>query len=177
MLLFPSAVLSRLVTGEANPPVVSALAQRVTVFYGPNEAGKSTLLAFIRAILFGFPRQFRAHYPPLSGGRQGGRITVSDNIGQIFTIERFVGINGGLTVKAESGLPLSEEVLTGLLGQASTDIFKSVFAFSLDELQNDELLESDGVQKYIYSAGMGAPRVPHLQKFLSDRPTLLFVSR
>ena len=50
----------------------------VTVFYGPNEAGKTTLLAFIRTILFGFPRQGRnAHYPPLAGGSHGGRIRLS----------------------------------------------------------------------------------------------------
>ena len=51
---------------------------RVTVFYGPNEAGKSTLLAFIRTVLFGFPAQHRDfHYPPLAGGRHGGRGSAS----------------------------------------------------------------------------------------------------
>ena len=29
----------------------------VVVFYGPNEAGKSTILNFVRTILFGFPTQ------------------------------------------------------------------------------------------------------------------------
>ena len=51
------------------------ISEPVTVFYGPNEAGKSTLLAFVRAILFGFPTRGRTeHYPPLAGGRHGGRI-------------------------------------------------------------------------------------------------------
>ena len=50
----------------------------VTVFLGPNEAGKSTLLEFIRRVLFGF-RTARGRapsgyndYPPLAGGRHGG---------------------------------------------------------------------------------------------------------
>ena len=34
----------------------------LTVFTGPNEAGKSTLLAFIRGVLFGFPNK-RRHLP------------------------------------------------------------------------------------------------------------------
>lgn len=35
----------------------------VTVIFGPNEAGKSTLLAFIRAVLFGFPSRRSTYYP------------------------------------------------------------------------------------------------------------------
>ena len=35
------------------------LERPVTVFYGPNEAGKSTLLEFVRRVLFGFPNRRR----------------------------------------------------------------------------------------------------------------------
>ena len=74
------------------------ISERVTVFYGPNEAGKSTLLAFVRAILFGFPTRGRTeHYPPLLGGRHGGRIRFSDDSGAVYTLERFAGARGGLT--------------------------------------------------------------------------------
>ena len=50
------------------------LERPVTVFYGPNEAGKSTLLEFIRRILFGFPsgRNRGNEYPPLAGDTAGG---------------------------------------------------------------------------------------------------------
>ena len=34
---------------------VTNLSGGLTVFAGPNEAGKSTLLAFLRGMLFGFP--------------------------------------------------------------------------------------------------------------------------
>ena len=42
----------------------------MTVFVGPNEAGKSTLLEFVRRVLFGFPRKSgRVNpYPALGGG-------------------------------------------------------------------------------------------------------------
>ena len=41
----------------------------VTLFHGANEAGKSTLLEFIRRLLFGFPdgRSSSNPYPPLWG--------------------------------------------------------------------------------------------------------------
>jgi uncharacterized protein YhaN len=42
--------------GHFHQRTFSPAGRPVTVFHGPNEAGKSTLLAFIRTILFGFPR-------------------------------------------------------------------------------------------------------------------------
>ena len=43
------------------------------MFYGPNEAGKSTLMNFLRAVLYGVTPQRRKRYlPPLAGGRPGG---------------------------------------------------------------------------------------------------------
>ena len=41
--------------GRFHEQTIGPLSQHITVIYGPNEAGKSTLLAFIRALLFGFP--------------------------------------------------------------------------------------------------------------------------
>ena len=40
---------------------VGPLTRPITVFFGPNEAGKSTYLQFIRTILFGFPSAARAN--------------------------------------------------------------------------------------------------------------------
>ena len=55
--------------GHFHQRSIGPLSGPVTVFYGPNEAGKSTTLAFIRAILFGFPARFNSHYPrwPVGG--------------------------------------------------------------------------------------------------------------
>ena len=62
---------------------VGPLESPLVILHGRNEAGKSTLLAFIRTILFGFPaRNRQLHYPPLSGGNHGGRLTVLDDAGE-----------------------------------------------------------------------------------------------
>ena len=58
--------------GHFHQRTIGPVSGPVTVFHGPNEAGKSTTLAFIRAILFGFPARFNSHYPPLSGEDTGG---------------------------------------------------------------------------------------------------------
>src|SRR5262249_13495890 len=47
----------------------------LNVFHGPNETGKSTFMAFIRSILFGFDKRGSVRrYEPLNGGVHGGSL-------------------------------------------------------------------------------------------------------
>ena len=47
----------------------------LNVVFGPNEAGKTTLLEFLRAMLYGISPARRARYlPPVHGGRPGGML-------------------------------------------------------------------------------------------------------
>ena len=152
------------------------ISEPVTVLYGPNEAGKSTILAFVRAILFGFPTRGRGeHYPPLDGGRHGGRVQFSDDTGAVYTLERFAGPHGGApTLRTEAGEALDvATTLPRLTASATPDLFKTVFAFSLDELQEAASLQGSS----IYSAGQGAPKLPSLRKSLRDRKGQIYSSR
>ena len=91
----------------------------VTVIYGANEAGKSTLLAFIRTVLFGFPKtKTGLHYPALNGGRHGGRITLESEDGGLYVVERVAGAHGGtLTITTPEGRQCGDEtLLRALLG-------------------------------------------------------------
>ena len=56
------------------------LSKDVHLFYGMNEAGKSTLMSFMHSILFGFPTRNSAllRYEPRESSRYGGRITATD---------------------------------------------------------------------------------------------------
>src|SRR5262245_43996428 len=64
------------------------MSDQATVVYGPNEAGKTTLMQFVRAVLYGFTPERRKRYlPPLNGGQAGGRLKVANEFGW-FTIER-----------------------------------------------------------------------------------------
>ena len=62
---------------------VRELGPGLNVFYGPNEAGKTTLLQFVRAVLYGFSLERRRRYlPPRAwrarrrlAGRRDGRGT------------------------------------------------------------------------------------------------------
>ena len=166
--------------GHFHDYTVGPLDSNVTLLQGPNEAGKSTLLAFIRTILFGFPARGRDyHYPPLSGGRHGGRITLEDDEGARYTLERFAGPRGGrylLRSESEdlSGNPTALERLTG---HATLDLFSNVFAFSLDEIQNTDLMSDSEVSGRLYSAGMGASGLPEFVGNLASRREELFRPR
>ena len=150
----------------------------VTIFQGANEAGKSTLLAFIRRVFFGFPdrRSRRNPYPPLAGGRHGGSMTIVSDAGETFTLQRFKGVGGGaVSLSTASGEPLPTVDLPSLLGHHSRDVFENVFAFTLDELHDDALLKDDRINSQIYSAGMGAAKLPEALKKLSEDKSGLFL--
>jgi len=69
----------------------------LSVFRGENEAGKTTLLAFLRHMLFGFPdgRSKENRYPPVRGGKHGGQIVMVSASGDRFVVERHPGHGGG----------------------------------------------------------------------------------
>ena len=135
---------------------VRDLPEGLTLLLGPNEAGKSTLLAFLRFMLFGFARGQQQKYPPLAGGRHGGRVTFEDPAG-VWTLERLAGQSPRLF--APDGGVLGEDALRERLGGLDAEIFRSVFAFSLVELTNLETLSQEEVRDRLYSAGItGAGR-------------------
>ena len=151
----------------------------ITVFHGPNEAGKTTLLEFIRAILFGFldGRSRRNLYPPLFGGRHGGSITVESDDGEIVTVRRVSGTGGGqVTLVGKAGNPMPHTEISRLLGSHSRRTFETLFGFTLEELHDDALLSDESVNSQIYSAGMGATRLPGALKVLDDQKRNRFLS-
>ena len=136
-----------------------ALPEGVTVLLGANEAGKTTLLNALRALLFGFEssRDGRAWYPALAGGRRGGRLVLLTREGERWTVERHGerGGGGALAVRAPNGNQGGQETLDRLLHGADKDLFNNIFAFGLGELQTFASLSADGVRGRIYGAGAG----------------------
>lgn len=154
----------------------------LTIFVGPNEAGKSTLLSFQKRILFGFPdrRSGVNLYPPLAGGNHGGRLIVSTGDRTRYIIERyFKGSQDYVKVILPDGSTAGTTELSKLIGHASKDIFENIYAFGLTELQDFETLNSDAVKGRIYSAGtgIGAVSLSEVQKNLEAEAGTLFKER
>jgi uncharacterized protein YhaN len=166
---------------DRSVPVDCEFAPGLVVIPGANEAGKSTLLAFVRRIMYGFPdaRTKENQYLPLFGGRHGGRILVSDSGDKRIWIERLAGKKGGvITVREEGGGELPETTLTGVLGHLPAEVFGGVFAFGLAQLAGLGALDQEELRDRIYSAGAGAAISPaKVAKDLDDRLGELLKSR
>ncbi len=139
---------------------VCELPAGLTVLYGANEAGKTTLLEFLRGVLFGFGQNGsgKPHYPPQRGGRHGGSVIITGPDGD-YTIDRDADRCAPPRIIRPDGRVGSAEDLHELLGGVDEGLFRSVFAFSLVELQSFESLDLDEVRDRLFSAAIvGAGR-------------------
>jgi len=141
------------------------------LLYGPNEAGKSTLLAFLRSMLFGFEKQGQPErYEPEGGGPFGGELRLSTDVGPLLVRRVATGrrSKGELLVLGPDGQPVPPERLEDALGHVSRELFFDVFAFRLDELAGFErLTEQRGASEALVAASMrGARKLPEVMQRL-----------
>lgn len=149
---------------------------------GPNEAGKSTLLAFIRAILFGFERRpSPSRYEPRAGNAFGGELVLRAPSGTLI-VQRTASrrrVEGELSLRDETGQAVAPAVLGVALGGANRELFTQVFAITLDELQDFRALASESsVSEALFAAGMqGAQRLPEAVSALGAQAASLWGER
>jgi len=138
---------------------IADLPDGLTVLHGSNEAGKSTLLEFLRRVLFGVPAgEAGPSYAPLHGGRHRGRVVVADGDGEV-VVERELDRRAPAVLRRPDGRAVDPDELHRLLGGADERLFRSVFAFSLDDLQSLATLDTAGVREALFSASLaGAGR-------------------
>jgi uncharacterized protein YhaN len=166
--------------GVWNDKVWGALDPGLNVFHGPNETGKSTVMAFIRAMFFGFEKRGTAkRYEPLNGGSHGGslELLVADTR---LRVERKPGRHARGTVNVYVGDAASDEsALERLLGGTTKTLYHNVFAFGLEELEQFHTLQDSEVATHISGAGLGigASRWAAVQKDLQERQSALFLPR
>jgi uncharacterized protein YhaN len=126
------------------------------LFYGENEAGKSTIMSFIHSILFGFPtrQQNQLRYEPKSSSEYGGKIICEVNeLGKV-SIERVKGkAAGDVTVQFRDGRTGGEEALQELMGKMDKSTYQNIFSFNLEGLQDIHKLKKDELNRYLFSAG------------------------
>lgn len=147
--------------GIFNDVSVDDLAQGICIFLGRNEAGKSTCLEFLRTMLTGYPdphNKKAARRPmPLRGGNPGGSLVLDIEGSGRLLITRRPGPGGGiLGVSGPDGSARQPEDLAMALHGVSRDVYRSVFSFSLGELERFESLSSDAVRNALYGASFGA---------------------
>ncbi|MBI0580141.1 AAA family ATPase [Neobacillus cucumis] len=141
------------------------------VFFGENEAGKSTIMAFLHGILFGFPTKQQSselRYEPKHSDKYGGKIRIfHDDLG-FAVIERVKGKStGDVKVSLEDGRLGGEELLKELLGNFDKGLFQAIFSFNLNGLQNIHQMKGEEIGKFLFSAGtLGTERLSEAETVL-----------
>lgn len=128
----------------------------VTVLYGPNEAGKSTLLRFVRGVLFGFQDS-----DTVDAGRHPRDVPTSGTLrlahrGQVYDLRRTAktGTRGLLEIDGRR-VSQQDPLLQEILGNVSESLFRDVFAIGLNELQQLAALSGDEVGHHVYGVSLG----------------------
>lgn len=139
---------------------VNDLAPGITIFFGPNETGKSTCLEFLRCMLVGYPAKKQAErLKPFSGGAAGGSIILrpGEALPQYpeIRLDRHPDAKAGFSLRTPTGKPLPDNLLESIFSGISRDVYSKVFGFSLGELENFETLSEKGVRDVLYAASFG----------------------
>lgn len=130
--------------------------ESLQVFYGGNEAGKTTLMSFIHSVLFGFPHRQSSElrYEPKTGSRYGGKLVVQDSRCGKVSIERVKGrASGEVNVSMENGRTGSDELLNELLYGMDKEWYQSIFSFNLEGIQYIDRMTKEKLNRYFLSAG------------------------
>jgi uncharacterized protein YhaN len=129
----------------------------LNVFYGPNETGKTTLMRFIRGLLYGFEGCGVEPDGGASPGRQWGGALGIEVGGQSCEIRRIAqsGAHGLVTVKGLDREAPAETQLDEILSRIDARVFESVFAIGLFELQQLATLENTQCAERIYGMSLG----------------------
>ena len=137
------------------------LREGLTVLVGANEAGKTTLLNALRALLFGFEssRNGRTWYPRCrAAGAAGGWCSRRRRA-------KAGPWSGTASGAAAAHWPFAPRTGTRAARDAGPtaprggqDLFHTIFAFGLSELQTFASFSADGVRGRIYGAGAGTGR-------------------
>lgn len=138
-------------------------AEGLSVFYGPNEAGKTTLMRFVRGVLYGFSPDGSGR--PVTGDTSrpwGGSLQLQHGTDSLL-LRRIGQENSRGLVTARPVDEFSTEddefeagtLTTELLSDVSESVYDNIFAVGLYELQELATLEADEVAEHIYSLSLG----------------------
>lgn len=142
---------------------IDQLGDGMTVVYGPNEAGKTTVMQFVRAMLFGCGEESRRYLPPVGGGDGGGLVEVANEFGRYTIHRRWPATEDAqspaLAILDDRGEARDAGQLATLLAGVDEATFQNVFAVGLKEVQELGSLDDTAAADYLYRLTSGLDRV------------------
>lgn len=148
------------------------------VVFGPNEAGKSSALRALKALLFGFPARSSDDFVhPYEQLRVGGRLLLAD--GSEIAFVRRKGTKSTI-LSPEDESPLGDGLLDRCLQGMEEKHFSTLFGIDHDALVEGgrELLEQHGqVGQALFAAGLGSRNLRRALEGLDEEADTLFLPR
>ncbi|UBH14908.1 ATP-binding protein [Macrococcus armenti] len=146
--------------------------------FGENEAGKSTMQAFIHALLFGFPKEgeYEPRLEPRFAPQYGGNIELEHIDGTTIKIER-VFVHGKEKVKVvHDDIEKPIEWFNQIMNYMTKDTYKSIFSFDVLGLQEvHRKLTQEKLEAYLLQAGsFGSTEFTDLQSTIKEEQAHLF---
>jgi uncharacterized protein YhaN len=157
---------------------LSGGAEGLHVVFGPNEAGKSSALRALKALLYGIPDRSADNFlHPYDQLRVGARLLLKD--GREIAVLRRKGRKATL-LEPETEEPLDDHLLSPCLQGMEEGLFSSVFGIDHDALVQggQELLEQKGdVAQALFAAGLGTRNLRRVLQQLEAEAEALFAPR
>jgi uncharacterized protein YhaN len=140
------------------------LSPGLNVFYGANESGKTTLMQFVRGVLYGYSSSRRQRYfPPLHGGEPGGSIRVQDDRAprrvERLDVDAETYPLGRLRIVDDEGAVSDDGALREYLGPIDETTYVNIFAVGLHELEELRSLSDTDAADMLYKLSTGLDRV------------------
>lgn len=156
--------------------VVIDFHQPFHVIYGKNEAGKSTILAFIETMLFGFPKRQQPYdYAPKSGGVYGGKLIASIPHAGKLIIERVKNREPEESLIYLNDEKLDEARLHEWLQRVDRSLFQQLFSTRIDHLRAMEKLDEQALNRFLLGASVSGHLSLHaLEAELEEKRMELF---
>ncbi len=150
---------------------------KLHVVYGPNEAGKSTALAAVGALLYGVPERtpFAFRFPGQEL-RIGAELV--DRAGAALAVRRRKGRKN--TLQGDDGAVLPDDALELMLGSVGEDAFRRSFGLDAGALREggEAMLRADGdVGATLLEAASGLRNLLDLRSDLEARADEIFGDR
>jgi len=164
-----------------NASLPEPLGDGLNLLVGPNEAGKSTLLDFLRYTIFGYPSR-QTSFPqrePLNGGNHGGSLTYEVNHMPYHLFRRAGKRDTFNLLEHQTGTVLTLEDLSTHRGHITLEVFRNIFGFSLEEMQGIESFKKAGMRELVFAASVGQSvgRISEIQGSLQKQAATLFNDR
>lgn len=152
---------------------------RLHLVYGPNEAGKSTALAAVADLLFGFPHAKEWDFLHEARSLRLGA-TLVNRKGERLSFRRRRGNKNTLLADDEGETPLRDDALLPFLGNLGRDVFLSSFGLNSQRLRDGAraLLAEDGDGSgALFAAASGRHAIASVRKALDEEAGQIFTER